>query len=325
MFKKKRLFILACIIVVAVLGKTYGFEYAVACVVAFFVLLGVLKIVKLITFTLDLRFLGALKPRYNWDAQISTLPHRDPPAQRWNFVILGDTRNNVSVSKRLYRKAKEQTPDMLFHTGDIVRSGTARELVYNHIRVIEKEQLPFPVFCVPGNHERGVFYNFAAYNALYGSDRFAFIHEHCNFIGFNNSGKKGIGEDELHFLETELAKPSRFSFVFLHIPPAFFEAAFVLDSRRRGFKKNAGRFHDILVENKVTEVFMAHIHGYASEVIDGVRYTLTGGGGAPLSRRLSKVNRHFHLINMKLTPNGIERELFIYKDKEWAKKDIEAK
>ena len=317
MFKKKRLFLIACILALIALGLIYGFDIAAGCLVAFFVLLGLLKAIKILTFSLDLRSLRELKPKYNWESQISTLPQDTAPDSEWNFVVLGDTRNNTSVSKRLYRKAKELAPDMLFHTGDIVRSGTASELINNHIRIIEKEALNFPVFCVPGNHERGIFYNFAAYNALYGSDRFAFIHNECNFVGFNNSGKKGIGEVELQFLKTELAKPSSYSFVFMHIPPAFFEAAFVLDSRRRGFKKNAGEFHEILCEHKVTEVFMAHIHGYASEVIDGVRYTLTGGGGAPLSRRLDKSNRHYHLINMKVTPQGLERDLFVYRDKEW--------
>ena len=325
MFKKKRLFMLACIAALVVLGYNFGWEIVAGCVIAFVVLLGLLQVVKLVTFTLDLRAMDTLKPKYNWDTQIKTLPQREPPADTWNFAVLGDTRNNVSISKRLYRKSKELQPDMLFHTGDIVRSGTARELIENHIGVIEKEQLPFPVFCVPGNHERGIFYNFAAYNALYGSDRFAFIHEHCNFVGINNSGKRGIGDEELNFLKTELEKPSKFSFVFLHIPPAFFEAGFVLDSRRRGFKKNAGQFHEILCEHQVTEVFFAHIHGYASEVIDGVRYTLTGGGGAPLSRRLDKSNRHYHLINMTITPDGIDRELFFYRDKNWKRQSIENK
>lgn len=322
MFKKKRLFIIACILVLIAIGVIYGLDIAAGLLVAFFALLALLQLTKILTFSLDLRALRALKPKYAWDAQIETLQNATVPDANCNFVVLGDTRNNVAVSKRLYRKAKELGPDMLFHTGDIVRSGTARELISNHIQVIEKEALPFPVFCVPGNHERGIFYNFAAYNALYGSDRFAFIHNECNFIGFNNSGKKGIGEEELQFLEKSLAQPSRFAFVFLHIPPAFFEAAFVLDSRRRGFKKNAGRFHEILCEHHVTEVFFAHIHGYASEVIDGVRYTLTGGGGAPLSRRLDKSNRHYHLINMKLTPSGIERELFFYRDKKWTTKQV---
>lgn len=45
-------------------------------------------------------------------------------------------------------------------------------------------------------------------------------------------------------------------------------------------------------------------------------------GGAPLSRRLHKSNRHYHLINMKITPEGLERELFFYRDKDWSKRKI---
>ncbi|HDP33678.1 MAG TPA: hypothetical protein ENN29_01060, partial [Candidatus Hydrogenedentes bacterium] len=322
--KKKRLFYLACILALGWVGLTYGFDYALGCVAAFFILLGTRQLWKLFISGKDFDVLRSLQPRYAWEAQIERLPKRESAEETWNFVVLGDTRNNVAVSRQLYRRAKEESPDMLFHTGDIVRSGTASELLNNHVRVLEEEDIDFPVFCVPGNHERGPLYTFSAYNTLYGGDRFSFAHGQCNFIGFNNSGKRGIGDEELGFLETELTKPARFSFVFLHIPPAFFEAAFVMDSHRRGFKKNAGRFHDILCEHKVTEVFMAHIHGYASEIIDGVRYTLTGGGGAPLSRRLEKTNRHYHLLNMRITPDGIERELCIYRDKQWSKRETHA-
>ena len=322
MIKKKRLFYLICLIPLVWVGVEYGWEFAFACVAGFFLLLGALKLWKMTASTHRLAELQALQARYGWDAQAAALPRREAPPQQWNFVVLGDTRNNVPISRALYKRARTEEPDMLFHTGDIVRSGTPRELLDNHIRVIEEEGLTFPVFCVPGNHERGPLYNFAAYKALYGSERFSFVHESCIFVGFNNSGKRGVRDEDLEFLEAALKPPSKHSFVFLHIPPAFFEAAFVLDSHRRGFKKNAGRFHEIVCEYNVDEVFMAHIHGYASAVIDGVRYTLTGGGGAPLSPRLARQDRHYHLLNMRITQDGIERELCVYRDGDWIKRDV---
>ncbi len=323
MIKKKRLFYLLCLLALVWVGIEYGVDIAVGCLAAFIAMLGLLKLWKLLAAQGKFDELRVLREQYAWEKQVAALPQRETPATAWNFVVLGDTRNNVKVSRQLYDRARQEEPDMLFHTGDIVRSGTARELINNHIRVIESAGIHFPVFCVPGNHERGPLYNFSAYRELYGSERFSFIHEQCLFVGFNNSGKRGVRDEDLDFLESELARPFTHAFVFLHIPPAFFEAAFVFDSHRRGFKKNAGRFHEILCEHKVEEVYMAHIHGYASAVIDGVRYTLTGGGGAPLSGRLEKKNRHYHLLNMRVTPDGIARDLLVYRDGDWIRRAVD--
>jgi hypothetical protein len=54
---------------------------------------------------------------------------------------------------------------------------------------------------------------------------------------------------------------------------------------------------------------MAHIHGYATEVIDGVRYTLTAGGGAKLSPRIDESGRFHHYLVRHVKGDAVEREL----------------
>jgi hypothetical protein len=70
----------------------------------------------------------------------------------------------------------------------------------------------------------------------------------------------------------------------------------------------------------VTEVFMSHIHGYASEVIDGVRYTLTAGAGAPLARRLTKEGQVYHYVVVHIGPNGPRREMVYFHEGTWIRR-----
>jgi len=237
------------------------------------------------------------------------LIRREGDADTFRFVVLGDTRNVVRVAREVYERAAGEQPAMVFHTGDIVRHGTPLELLRNHVALLGITD-PAPMFCVPGNHERGVRRDFAAFRALYGADRFSFDYGGCRFVGFNNctKGRGSVRDDDLAWLDAELGKPgANRKYVFMHIPPAYFEATFVSDGRRRGFTRNAGAFHALMRQHGVDEVFMAHIHGYASTVMDGVRYTLTAGGGAPLSGRLAKEGQAYNYVVLRVTPGAVRR------------------
>jgi len=233
----------------------------------------------------------------------------DEHRKRVRFVVFGDTRNNQDTAALLMSRMAEDHPDVVFHTGDIVRFGTPREFLRNHL-----DLLPLlrgtPLFCVPGNHDRGFRRGFRAFRAMAGDDRFSFDMGTCRFTGFNNSGRERVSEEILAWLDRELSRPGvTRRFVFCHIPPAFFEAVFARDRRRRGFRKNAEAFHELMKRHGVDEVFMAHIHGFASHVFDGTRYTLTAGGGAPLSGRLDRSGQTYHYLLLEAGPDGISRRI----------------
>ncbi len=322
MFKKKRLFLLFCLGLVFVTAYYHGVYVAGACVLGALFLLALLKCWHLLMAHRGMGAIEAASTNYNYDALVKLLPTEDAGHGVWSFIVLGDTRNNTSVARQLYRRAKDEAPAMLFHTGDIVRGGTARELLRNHIRLIEEEGLTMPMFCVAGNHERGSRRDFGIFKRLYGGDRFAFSFRNCLFVGVNNSGRQEVGDEDIEYLSSALAPEGLRKYVFIHVPPAFFEATFVSDARRRGFKHNADAFHQIMRHHQVDEVFMAHIHGYASTVIDGVRYTLTAGGGAPLSGRLAPEGRHYHMIKIVMNDDRVERKLLLYDQAGWSERDI---
>jgi hypothetical protein len=322
MFKKKRLVLWAFLAAAVYVGWAYGWLYAAVAVGLLVVALGALALVQYGRAHAGFKQLTALAPDYQVDALVARAKAQTPDASAFTFVALGDTRNKKRITSMVYKQAATEKPALVFHTGDIVRHGTAKEYLDNHIALLRHTD-PAPMLCVPGNHERGARRDFGAFKLLYGDDKFAFDFGPCRFVGFNNSRKVRVSEKDLAFVERALAEsdaPHRF--VFMHIPPVFFEDTFSTERRRRGFKENADRLHALFQKHKVNEVFMAHIHGYASHEFDGVRYTLTAGGGAPLSKHMAPEARCYNYVVLHVTPGGVRREVMRkYPDAEWQRSD----
>ncbi|HQE81571.1 MAG TPA: metallophosphoesterase [Candidatus Hydrogenedentes bacterium] len=257
----------------------------------------------------DLELLRPYAAKYNYSQLLANLQARGPAPDTFSFVVFGDSRNNTFVASKVFEQAAKENPAIMFHTGDLIRGGTVAEYLENFLPLLEISG-PVPVFCVPGNHERGERRDFAAYDAIYGGDRFSFDYGSCRFMGFNASEIVRVSSDDLEFLDRELSKPGvQYKFVFFHIPPAYFEEVAIGDEDPRGFTWKASAFRALLAKHKVNEVYMGHIHGYASAVIDGVRYTLSAGAGAPLSDRLPEEARIYHLLVVHVSPGGLSQEL----------------
>ncbi len=321
--RKKKMLWLAVILVLAVLAWRYGLSAAGLVAGLLVVALAALYAVQWLFAGMGMGKLRQLRAQYGLDVMAAELIRREGDADTFRFVVLGDTRNNVAVAREVYGRASGEQPAMLFHTGDIVRHGTPTELLRNHVALLDITD-PAPMFCVPGNHEQGARRDFAAFRALYGGDRFSFDYGGCRFTGFNNctKGRGIVREDDLAWLDAELGKPgAAHKYVFMHIPPAYFEATFVSDTHRRGFTRNAAAFHALMQKHAVDEVFMAHIHGYASTVMDGVRYTLTAGGGAPLSGRLAREGQAYNYVVLRVSPGGVQRTVVRGFGDDWTRQD----
>jgi hypothetical protein len=321
MIKKKRLLLIASFLALAWVAWKIGALVAAACLGGAVFLLLLLKMAHITINHFDMKKVKAWED-FNFDVLRQSLS-QSAQNRPWSFAVLGDTRNNTAIASLLYQKVHDLAPVMAFHTGDIVRGGKASELLKNHASLLKRHMDPVPLFCIPGNHERGPKRDFAGFKALYGDDKFAFSHGDCLFVGFNNCTRKGVSEENLKFLDEKLAGDFAHKYVFTHIPPAFFEATFVKDTRRRGFKQNAEAFHQLMCRHHVEEIFMAHIHGYATTKRDNVRYTLTAGGGAPLSNRIAPENRHYHFIVLGSNGHSVERRLFLFENGRWNERPLE--
>ncbi len=265
----------------------------------------------------DLSRLAPFHAKYNNEKLVADLMGQEGDRDTYTFVVFGDSRNNRFFAEEIFRRAMTEKPTLCFHTGDLVRGGTVQEYLDNHLPLLEISD-PVPVFCVPGNHERGDRHDFAAYEAIYGGTRFSFDYGPCRFVGLNVSEKVCVTKSDLEFMDTELGKPgATHKFVYFHVPPLYFEAE-IVERARRGFTWNAEEFREILKRHKVNEVFMAHIHGYATVMLDDVRYTLTAGAGAPLSKRLSEENRVYNYVVLKVGPDGVHQEVVYFDPKKEA-------
>ncbi|MBW2194205.1 MAG: metallophosphoesterase [Deltaproteobacteria bacterium] len=148
----------------------------------------------------DLSRLNSYAEQLNYGQLVKRLKARENDSTNFTFVVLGDPKSKTSVASKVYERAASEDPVVIFNTGDLVRVGNVDEYLTNYIpllRIID----PVPMFCVPGNHDRGSRRDFKAFKKLFGGERFAFDYGPCRFIGFNTSETIRVSKDDLRFLD----------------------------------------------------------------------------------------------------------------------------
>jgi predicted phosphodiesterase len=317
--KKKRLILMLAILLAAVAGVFMGVWVAAAAIAAIAALMGSKRLFRYVRAHEGGEQLARECAKYTTAALVASLKAAEKDGDPFTFVVLGDNRATKKIPPVIHRLARQENPAFLFNTGDLVRFGTAGEYVSRylpHLRAME----PVPVFSVPGNHDRGARNDFSGYLAVHGADRFSFDYGPCRFVGVNNGKRARMVADDIAYLRRELSKsPIRHKFVFVHIPPTYFEDGVVTVSRRRGFVKFREEFRALMTEERVDEVFMGHIHGYATKITDGVRHTLTAGAGAPLSKRLPLEAQVHNYVVLHVDADGYRREVVRCIGGEWVR------
>ncbi len=148
--------------------------------------------------------------------------------------------------------------------------------------------LGVPFYHVIGNHEvtddpQRDAYIKRLFGKAYGSLDFG--GSHFVMLDSEEKGHEGtISGDQLRWLEKDLSTNDKALniFVFLHRP--LFSVIDPGLSRGKSFadKGNRDALHALFVGHKVKAVFAAHEHLFGDITKDGVRYIISGGGGAPL-------------------------------------------
>jgi len=271
---------------------------------------------------LDLSPLAPYHKTQNYATLIKDVKSKPIGPDGFTFIALGDTRSNIDVARRVLKAAAAEKPAFIISNGDIVRRGRVEEYLAHHLRLV-KMIAPIPFIPVPGNHEAGPNDDFATFKAVYGGEQFSFDYGNCRFVGVNDSTRWGMTGADLAYLKQELSKPGvKYKFVLFHVPPRFLKDA-VQTAEGRGFRWHAGAFRQLMKDEHVTEVFMGHIHGFATEVLDGVRYTITGGGGANLAKELGPEGAVHNYVVVHVTPGGLKQEEVKYVGEKWIRVPIQ--
>jgi hypothetical protein len=233
----------------------------------------------------DLAPLKTINPSQHYANLVNTLTKTPIPAAGFSFVVLGDTRKNLPVAENVLKEALKEKPAFILHTGDLLSVGTAQEYLQYHMKLVEIAQ-PIPTIPVPANHEKGPNHDYAVFKAVYGGLRFSFDYGECRFVGVPDDEKTGIDPNDLVYLENELSHAgAKYKFVLTRVPPLYV-TLLAAPEDGRGFTKHQDEFRHPIEEIKVTHAFRGHTHGIGKAIVDGIHYTITGGGGATLTKTL---------------------------------------
>mgnify|MGYP000950016609 CR=1 FL=1 len=242
--------------------------------------------------------------------ELTTAP---PPGEAvpTTFMVFGDTRSASDAHRRLVERIRAEVPDFILGTGDLVDEGHDQRQWQTFFDVegpLLRDNVFFPAL---GNHDRQgrgrTADNYRQWFSLpdNGADverSYAFTWGVSRFIILDSNASSFALTDQTEWLERELMaarqdRRIRHIFVVMHHPPY----SISLHGGQRDLRE---RWTPLFERYGVTAVFSGHDHVYTRAEVGGVRYFVSGGGGAPLypkSRRPSPVDlravKRFERVN----------------------------
>jgi acid phosphatase type 7 len=216
-----------------------------------------------------------------------------PPAGApFSFVVFGDTRSNHADHQRVVERIRGEVPDFLLGTGDMVNEGGSEsdwQRFFDIERDLLRDNVLFPII---GNHDRQgrgrTADNYRKYFAVPENSPdperyYAATFGNARILGLDSNSYSFALTDQTAWIERQL-QAARLDpniehiFVAMHHPP--FSVAL-----HGGHKELREAWTPLFETYQVTAVFSGHDHVYSRGEKNGVRYFVTGGGGAPLYPR----------------------------------------
>ncbi|NIA07681.1 MAG: metallophosphoesterase [Actinobacteria bacterium] len=224
----------------------------------------------------------------------------------FSFVVFGDNKNSLTTFENLIGKVNEEDTLFAIDVGDLVYDGEKEKYRFfiNQIMKLDK-----PLLTVLGNHdirEQGR----ANYYELFGKYYYSFAVGNSYFIILDNANERNLDSFQFDWLKNELERSQSYKhrFVFMHVP--------LYDPRRAGKQMGhslkdlafAKELNELLDRNRVTMLFVSHIHGYYRGQWGKTPYIITGGAGAELA---GSDPRHYfyHYIKVDISQQGVEYQV----------------
>jgi len=200
-------------------------------------------------------------------------------AESLSFAVVSDTHVRVSSDNRFYtdfiRAIEEQKINTIFHIGDAIdRPGSMNQ--WN--RFFEITGQDKTVHLAPGNHDIRGKKSLAVYLGLFPRSYYSIPDGDTLFVLLNTElpGEEGsVAGDQFAWLQTEIKKPFRYKFVFLHEPLFPVVPLHGLDRQQTA----RDRLHRLFRKEGVSLVISGHDHLYNRIEKDGIIYVIAGGGG----------------------------------------------
>ncbi len=215
---------------------------------------------------------------------LASFPANAAERQQFSFVVLGDSRYwepviQPETFREIVREASLLRGALMIDIGDLILGYTGDAVLLGREwdefeKVVRTSHIPFVP--VVGNHDVSAPMHEEVYQQRIGKIYFSFDYGNAHFICLDGDqiGYIGrIGPEQVAWLAADLeATKAEHIFVFLHEP--LWRNAKVWDP-----------VHALLGAHRVDAVFAGHEHHYELfPVRDGVRYFISGGGGAEIGR-----------------------------------------
>ena len=223
------------------------------------------------------------------------------PGGSFRFAVIGDTRKNDEVHRKLLSMIVEDGNEFLINTGDLVEYGSKKN--FEAFRELMSD-FPLPFYPVPGNHDRdddGTLINYIEYSGAPGS-HYSFDADLVHFT-MASSSTGSLTEQELQWIADDLDSTDLpVKVVVLHYPP------FDPDGTSYTLFSGGEAFMELMEAYGVAYVFAGHIHAYSTEERNGTTYVITGGGGAPLDEE-EHPQALYHYVQVTVDGTEITTEL----------------
>jgi acid phosphatase type 7 len=221
--------------------------------------------------------------------EFATAPASGAP---FSFIVFGDSRDSTGGHQRVVDRVRDEVPDFLLGTGDMVNEGDSEDdwqSFFDTERELLRENVLYPSL---GNHDRQgrgrTADNFRKYFALPENSPdperyYAFTYGSARFLILDSNAHSFALTDQTEWIEQQLQAARldpdiRHVFVTMHHPPYSV-------SLHGGQEELREAWTPLFEKYQVAAVFSGHDHVYSRAEQSGVHYFVSGGGGAPLYPR----------------------------------------
>ncbi len=200
----------------------------------------------------------------------------------FRFVAYGDTRptdNHRLVVDRVMQT--NPPPKFVLHTGDMVSNGQQWPDWQGFFDWEAPLLKKFPFYPSIGNHEHNAENYFTLFDLPERERWYSFDYGDAHFIALDETPQYRGDGGQRNWLIQDLRKnwDKAYTFVFFHHPPYSCTNDM---GRRMGGVDLQQKLGPIFEAYEITAVFNGHDHNYQHNLVNGVHYVVTGGGGASI-------------------------------------------
>jgi hypothetical protein len=233
-------------------------------------------------------------------------------AAEFEFVVIGDTRPRFESQdfrpfQGLIGKINALKSALVINLGDLIYGygPPSKEKQWDKYQQVIKAIEP-PYYQLPGNHDTHSKEARRIYGRRFGSFYQSFDYQDWHFVLLDNTEHQRwgyLGPAQLAWLKADLqATRARGVFVFLQFP--VWEPERITPEYYAFWEQT---LHPLFRNSRVRAVFAGHYHAYGpTREFDGIRYFITGGGGAELRPEYKKSGGEHHFLRVKVSGDSFD-------------------